>query len=575
MGHDWSYFLPLLLAGHYWIETNGFWVSPIFTPAFCGGLPLLANPQSVFYSLLQALTLLMTPVDAAFATLVLSATFGAAGFYLLLRRRFDLSPEAATFSAVAFLFNGFLIFRVIIGQPHFHSFALIPWIAYAALIGPGSATPTWGRAVRILSASGWVGLAVAYFVYSGSVNILVPAGLCVVVIWFIHALRAGPRPWFWFIGVLGGMLGAAISAANLVPTYVLMDTFPRTYGINLFDNPLHAIRWLMQGLFLARTLPEMGWFGRHGIGFGRPEAEFGVTVVPLILIGWALWGLRRQRVCGPGGGAMRKRRALLLGGPILLLLGLVFVMNIHIGGDAWHDVLKQVPYVESNAQLMRWWFVYIPIILLAAGLAFDRVLVTPSARTWGMTVGAACIILLNVTTDMDYYTDEPYDPALVMAGWRAVQDGEGPPPIRRVGRAPDEGGRTPREWVNDLNDQFVLGTSALPCYEPVFGYGLENFPESPLGDGPVGEAGGGPFNLANPACYIYGEENNCRPGDPFGAEEAAAAEAFAEYRPFPHERPRWQRVAGMLTAAGLGFFLLSVAVLPGLGRIRSRQDRRR
>src|SRR6266536_3780640 len=49
LGHDYSYFLPYLLSGVQWIYQNGWFAIPYFTPDYCGGIPWLANPQSVFY----------------------------------------------------------------------------------------------------------------------------------------------------------------------------------------------------------------------------------------------------------------------------------------------------------------------------------------------------------------------------------------------------------------------------------------------------------------------------------------------------------------------------------------------
>lgn len=41
LGHDYEYFLPLLLAGEYWLAGNGPLIAPRISPAFCAGLPAL------------------------------------------------------------------------------------------------------------------------------------------------------------------------------------------------------------------------------------------------------------------------------------------------------------------------------------------------------------------------------------------------------------------------------------------------------------------------------------------------------------------------------------------------------
>src|SRR5256885_781051 len=86
IGQDYSYFFPYLVAGPNWVRTNGWLAPPHFTPDFCGGLPWLANPQSLFYSVPQLLATVTDPVAAARWTLIIFATGGAAATFLLLRR---------------------------------------------------------------------------------------------------------------------------------------------------------------------------------------------------------------------------------------------------------------------------------------------------------------------------------------------------------------------------------------------------------------------------------------------------------------------------------------------------------
>src|SRR5262245_37248573 len=87
LGHDYGYFLPYLLSGMAWAHQNGWLEIPHFTPDFCGGIPWLANPQSLFYSIPQVLTVaLADPVTAVRWSLLLFATIGAGATYILFRR---------------------------------------------------------------------------------------------------------------------------------------------------------------------------------------------------------------------------------------------------------------------------------------------------------------------------------------------------------------------------------------------------------------------------------------------------------------------------------------------------------
>src|SRR5215213_11843253 len=77
IGADYRWFFPTLVAGQAWFQRNGWLSIPHFTPAFCGGVPLFANPQSVAYSLPQLLLVPLGPINAMLATLVISAVVGA------------------------------------------------------------------------------------------------------------------------------------------------------------------------------------------------------------------------------------------------------------------------------------------------------------------------------------------------------------------------------------------------------------------------------------------------------------------------------------------------------------------
>src|SRR3972149_9515337 len=68
LGHDYAYNLPLLLDGYYWYLHNGFWSVPWFTPSFCGGMPLIANPATFYFSVPQFLTFFINPLTAVRTT---------------------------------------------------------------------------------------------------------------------------------------------------------------------------------------------------------------------------------------------------------------------------------------------------------------------------------------------------------------------------------------------------------------------------------------------------------------------------------------------------------------------------
>jgi hypothetical protein len=114
--------------------------------------------------------------------------------------------------------------------------------------------------------------------------------------------------------------------------------------------------------------------------------------------------------------------------------------------------------------------------------------------------------------------------------------------VREIAVLTDKAGR-PDKMSLARQDGMAAGQSQLFCYDPLFGYHLEHFPQGALHPGGVFEQSGAGLNLKNPACYVFPGANQCRPGDAFAATEIDQAARFVSYRPFLWRKPVWARVA--------------------------------
>lgn len=547
LGHDHEYFLPLLLAGKYWIAENGLLAVPRFTPAFCGGLPLLANPQSLFYSLPQMLSLAVDPVTSIVLTTLVAATLGGIGTFVLMRGRFATSVEAASLAAAIFFCNGFLLHRMAIGHVTYHVVAFVPLLCHV-LLTPLPHAPLerhlWRAAGPVAAASGML----TYVTYAGAPNILVPLAIAVTVIWLIHALLRGPVASFWLIGSAAALIAAAASAAKLAPALVLLAHFPRSDAVLIFDHPLALPYALFMGLFLPAALPD-----RLGIML-RHEMELGVGLVPLLaLVAGALVASGRHRAW-PWLRRLDRRRAAMLAA-LSLLLALPWWLSY---GDAEHAaLLKLLPYIGSNVLLVRWFFIYLLPLALAAGLVLDAIFAAAQRRGIALTGVALTALTGLVFTNQTFYDAQPYAPGIILAADQRLQASGTAPPISRIGES------APERRNNDL----AAGASGIPCYEPIFGYWLETFPPG-LAPGPILSATGD-RHLRNPACYIYGQANGCAPGDTFSAAQRPEEASFAAYKPFAYVLPLWQRCADAVSLGGITVILIGFA-LSLLGRVRPR-----
>lgn len=530
LGHDYAYFLPQMLAAEVWWHNNGLFSPPWFSPHACGGLPLLASPQSVTLSVPQLLFHLLPAARALHLSLLVFAAIGAGASFLLARRRFGCSSEAASLAAVLFLFNGFLTYRMAVGHLTYHVVGLVP---VAALLLLDRAQNDAASFRDLVARCCGLGLVSGYFVYAGALNYLGVLGLALLILGLGHRLRYGQRRGFWVLLAGGLSLGLAIGAMKLAPAWVFIEAFPRTAEKMALVNDLPALLGRMiDGLFLPNLLDLA-----HDTPF---EFEYGVSLVALLLVVRAT----RRHLPAALGALSRQERWVVMAVVALLLAPLA----LSYGGDAWGGLLKTLPYIKHTVLPYRWWSVYIPVLVIASAVAFDALTPDHARRRLWFAVAALAVVAQATARDGRFYRGEvslstaslierPFDPRPIL---HAQAEGNVPPIAHLDNRAIDGSG-----WRNDL---MVEGTSPLPCYEPIFGYGQEEFPARALnrGDSLTADAEGW-LNVARPECYIYGAANNCRPGDRFSVAQIQDATEFLAYRKFYFIEPWWQSLATSVT----------------------------
>jgi hypothetical protein len=549
IGADYRWFFPTLMAGQAWFQRNGWLSIPHFTPAFCGGVPLFANPQSVAYSLPQLLLVPLEPINAMLATLLISAAVGALGCHAVLKRCFSVSTSAATLGAVMFLLNGFVFYRLVYGHLTYHAFALAPALTYVVLsshrsLGPGRRVLPWALAARVVAG----GAVVAYFTYGGALNFQVPLGLTVLAALLILEVRRGfdLAPWL----VLGGSFvwGALLSMMKLVPAAVFVGQFPRrVIPFFLFTNPVTAVVTVFKGFFFPSALATHLRFQEWAI-LGRHEFEFGVSVVPLLLAAAVLLMGRRERAR-----ISRPIHGILIGTILLIPLAL------SVGTSRWGLFLLQVPVINSNTTFVRWWAIDLVPIIIATALWFDGLARRPAVRAVLLVSCAAIVALQLGLRDDGYYrlTESTYAPFDEVSAHRQLKRGGQVLDVTSVGPSRSTAEETGPGMLR-TNDAFLEGRSARPCYEPIFGYFLELTPPNlGLVDGPVEQVTDGRLNLVDPAEYLSTSPLADRMWR-FADTRLADARRFAAYQPYNWSVAWWMRAATGVTLAAFGLSMVAL-----------------
>jgi hypothetical protein len=348
-------------------------------------------------------------------------------------------------------------------------------------------------------------------------------------------------------------LGMSLSAALLVAFFAFLGHFPR----DLYPLPGVA-RLFDVAQLLARSL---FWKPPHDAGnllllntpwlMGRHEFEYGVTCIPLgILVLGGVSAIHRRRQGVPRRSPNATRW--LCAGLVCGLLTVPIAFNYYT--PAWNAFLKRLPLIKSSSQNIRLFSIYIPIVILLASITIERAALLRKHRRAAVLLCVAAMLAINVLADRDTYHTEHYDPKAILEAYSRVQSGQWVPMISHIAASIDESGRP--VMTLDRNDSLARGHSQLMCDEPMFGYRLELFPRKSLHPGPTLEARDGVFNIKNPACYLFPEENHCSPGDHFTLGQEDEASAFVHFRPFAFKMSAAQQAANILSVTSLLAVLL-------------------
>jgi hypothetical protein len=551
MGHDYSYFLPRLLDGYLWWRQNGFFAVPWFTPSFFGGIPSFPNPQNMYYSIPQALTIPFGPLTAVYITILLFGALGFGGMYLLLAGPFRASPAVCVFGAFIFMFNGFFLARMIVGHFAFHSFMLTPWIVFF-LVRRTEGAP----APALLRDSAAAGLMLAYMAFSGGLALAPMMVAAILMAGLIHIAAEGGARQFAIRFAAAGAFSLGLSAAKLVSSAAFIGWFPREYPHIGAGQALGAIYIAASALLLPTDgKVESYLLTNKRFGVGLHEFDFSVSPIPALLAiigGYA--AVRGYFANGASPLAPKGWRAA-VGAALLAMVPIA----LNCDSPAIAHLAKSLPILKSSTSQLRWMAIYIPSLIILAALALERTAILAPRRELIAAIGIALFMFSALARDWNYYFRQGYNPKPVATAYGMIKDGKATGRIDNIAIAGYKDGEMASKTHPATGTMFVLGASPIYAYEPIFGYRLETLPMGALAPGPVMREREGRLNLKNPACYLFPEENGRRPGDHFTMAQKDQAELFRRYRPFPFVIPMRQKIANALSLIFIPLTALALA----------------
>ncbi len=310
---------------------------PLWNPYLFMGAPFLANPQTaVLYPPSWLFSLL--PVDVGYTVqLVLHAVLAAWFTFLLARRAFGVSAPAACVAALSYAFGGFAVGQV----GHLNQLSAAAWLPAILL--------AYDRAVAQRSVR-WVALgalALGAQILAGHPQQTYMAAIVLGLFALVRAPWSRPRGLVWAMlaGVLLGVLGLAIAAAQLLPTLELTPLSIRGAGVEWKD----AVAGSLPPFLVPRALFPPFW-----LKVATTEYLGYTGVVPLAL---GLIGLAASR------------SRFVLFGLLLCFVGLFLALGEN---NPWYATLfGAVPGMDTFRVPSRWLLLWQVGVAVLAALGAD------------------------------------------------------------------------------------------------------------------------------------------------------------------------------------------------------------
>lgn len=296
-------FLTLIPQQHFLHDQIAQGEFPLWNPHLACGMPNVASMQSAPFF---PINLLLLPLDpfASRGVAALLKLLLAGLFTHLFMRRLGASPSAATLSAVAFAFSGFMI--VWLGHPHTNTAIWLP-LLLLLVESEFSSRAEGPSAPRGGGIRHWVGFAAAYgaMILGGHPPTIVHVSACVGAYFAFRLVssrgegEAARRLGRFCVALVGGALLGAVQLIPFLEYYALSSAAASSaaLGRSSAQLPLQALVYFLLPQVSGSPVTDFEHLAGHlGLlevhNFNARTGFFGVVALYLALVGLLL---RRDR----------------------------------------------------------------------------------------------------------------------------------------------------------------------------------------------------------------------------------------------------------------------------------------
>ena len=567
LGHDFEYFLPSFIFGKIWFQNN-FLNVPWFSPSFCCGTPFYPDPQTAFYSIQQIFYIYFNPLLATKLLFAYFSFLGFFGMFFLLRKNFKISFFTSLLGATLFIFNGFFVFRSIIGHIAYINFSLIPIYCFFLIEGFTNKNLFIKNIYLGLSS-----LVLSSFFYSGAGPIMPLIIVCIFSILLFFSFKIKKFKIIFLSLVKSFIIGILISISKISASLFFLNNFKRKLEPTYFESPIEYLNLIFKSLFFVPDIEffNKNIFNKNISNFGIHEIEYGVTFVPFLVF---LVFLTRLKTFIK----IESFNKILLLSLAIILLPIILNTNLFNFQSFWNSI----PIIGSSWVQVRWSAIYIIPLILFSVIVLENINFSKYKNFFIVTL-IFMAIFQNVLRDKSFYHNQMYNPKDIVKFSKKIDNHNLNKNYDIKGYAiiVDKDDKLVKH--NKRNDLFTLNLSSAFCYQPLFGYNLKDFPKKNIIFNKkikisekkfisIGEPhivnDKNKFNFYNPSCFLFPNENNCLPGDLFTRSQEKNLKNFLNYEKIDFKKNKIQNVLDYISL--FSFLILIIFLIRNLYFLRKK-----
>jgi len=531
LGHDYSLVLPNFLFGKIWFSKN-FLSIPWFSPSFCCGVPYFADPQVGYYSFQQLLFIFFPPLLALKISFFIFSLTAFIGMFLLANKSFKLNIYISLIAATLFLFNGFFNYRAIIGHFSFLSYVFIPIYCVTLIYSFQVSGGKLKNIFYVLVSS----ILFANFVHSGSSSLIIVITLSITLIILIYTYINNNLKIIYnlFISIFIGLI---ISSSKINASFAFLSNITREYPPLLFENFVSLLVNTTKSLFF---FPDINSFNSDTINqvtnqLQIHEIEFGVSIIPIIIFVLFLFNIKNILI-----GSFNVVKIFSF---TITLIILIFTVSVNLSNNEIGVFFRELPVIKSTWVHYRLTSIYIIPIILISCILLDKINLKFVNLKYVTFTLLLIIVFQSLIYEKNFYNEQKYDPKNLVKFYKDKKRIKNIK-VNEIIIFLDQVNKP--VISNQRNDMFIFNFSPLFCYNPIFGYNLEELPKNKfsfnkrneINDNLINYMGnpkeikGNQSNFFNPSCFVFPEENGCKPGDFFKEGQMNELENFLNYKNF-------------------------------------------